>query len=71
MPVENARARQEINAILNSALADDVNAWILGPTGEWTRAVPARPAKPHSHHDTMMRRALKRARRDARERRAG
>jgi polyphosphate kinase len=71
MPVENARARQEINAILNSALADDVNAWILGPTGEWTRAVPARPAKPHSHHETMMRRALKRARRDARERRAG
>ena len=38
VPVENARVRQEIHAILDSALADDVNAWILEPTGEWVRA---------------------------------
>jgi polyphosphate kinase len=70
-PVENARVRQEIHAILDSALEDDTNAWVLGPDGEWRRVVPAKPAKPHSHHATMMRRALKRARRGARERRAG
>jgi polyphosphate kinase len=62
-PVENARVRQEIHAILDSALADDVNAWLLGPDGTWTRASVA--AKPHSHHAAMMRRAQTRARRRA------
>jgi polyphosphate kinase len=71
VPVENARVRQEIHAILDSAFADDTNSWILTPTGEWERAVPAKPAKPYSHHETMMRRALKRASRGARDRRAG
>jgi polyphosphate kinase len=69
-PVENARARQEVHAILDSAFEDDTNAWVLGSDGEWTRIVPAKPAKPHSHHETMMRRSLKRARRGARERRS-
>jgi polyphosphate kinase len=69
MPVESARVRQEITAILDSALEDDVNSWILGPDGEWTRSTPGKSAKPHSHHETMMRRSLKRARRSARERR--
>ena len=67
VPVENSRVRQEINAILDGALADDTNAWLLGPEGEWTRATPSE--KPHSHHATMMRRARARARRRARERR--
>jgi polyphosphate kinase len=71
IPVENARVRQEIHAVLDSAFADDTNSWILTPTGEWERAVPAKPAKPYSHHETMMRRALKRASRGARDRRAG
>jgi polyphosphate kinase len=68
-PVENARVRQEIHAILDSALEDDTNAWTLGPDGEWTRVAPAKSSKAHSHHATMMRRALKRARR-TREQRA-
>ena len=70
VPVENARVRSEIHAVLDSAFADDVNSWILSPTGEWERATPANPSKPHSHHETMMRRSLKRARAGARERRA-
>jgi polyphosphate kinase len=70
MPVENARVRQEIHAVLDSALEDDTNAWSLGADGEWTRVEP-RKSKRHAHHDTMMRRSLKRARRRARERRAG
>ena len=70
VPIENARVRQEIHAILDSALADDTNAWVLEPTGEWVRVLPANPAKPHSHHETMMRRSLKRSRRGARDRRA-
>jgi polyphosphate kinase len=71
VPVENARVRAEVHAILDSALADDTNAWILTTSGEWERAVPAKPDKPHSHHETMMRRSLKRARRGARDRRPG
>ena len=69
VPVENARARQEIHAVLDSAFEDDTNAWSLGADGEWTR-VPTGKSKPHSHHETMMRRSLKRARRGARERRS-
>jgi polyphosphate kinase len=71
VPVENARVRQEIHAVLDSALEDETNAWVLEPTGDWVRAVPAKPGRSHSHHGTMMRRSLKRARRGARERRAG
>jgi polyphosphate kinase len=67
VPVENARVRGEVHAILDSALADDTNAWLLGPDGTWMRATPS--DKPHSHQATMMQRALKRARRRARERR--
>ena len=67
VPVENARVRQEVHTILDSALADDTNAWLLGPDGSWTRAVPG--AKPYSHHATMMRRARARTRRRVRPRR--
>ena len=38
VPVENARARQEVHAILDSAFEDDAGAWALGADGEWTRA---------------------------------
>ena len=40
VPVENARVRAEVHAILDSALEDDTNAWILMPLGDWERAVP-------------------------------
>jgi polyphosphate kinase len=69
-PVENARVRQEVHAVLDSALEDETNAWNLGPDGEWTRVAAAKTSKAHSHHATMMRRALKRSRR-SRNRRGG
>jgi polyphosphate kinase len=68
VPVENARLRHEVTTILDSALADDTNAWLLDAAGTWTRATPS--AKPHAHQATMAQRALKRARRRAREQRA-
>jgi polyphosphate kinase len=67
VPIENARIRQDVHAILDSALADDVNAWLLEPDGAWKRATPG--GKPHSHHATMMRRVQAKARRRTRERR--
>jgi polyphosphate kinase len=69
VPVENARVRQDVHAILDSALADDVNAWLLQPEGTWTRATPG--DKPHAHHATMMRRMQTKARRRERDRRGG
>jgi polyphosphate kinase len=69
-PVENARVRQELNAIVDSALADNTNAWELDSDGAWTRLAPV-SAKPYSHQETMMRRVRTRARRRARERRGG
>jgi polyphosphate kinase len=67
VPVEHSRLRQDIHAILDSALADDTNAWLLSPDGTWARASAG--DRPHSHHANMSRRAITRARRRARERR--
>ena len=67
VPVENGRVRQDIHALLDSALADDTNAWLLASDGTWTRASAG--SKPHSHQVSMGRRAITRARRRARERR--
>jgi len=66
-PVENARLRHEVTTILESALADDTNAWLLDADGKWTRSTPS--DRPHTHQTTMAQRALKRARRRAREQR--
>ena len=69
VPVESVRARQEVHAILDSALADNTNAWLLGPDGSWKRAAPGKSDKRHSHHAAMIRRAAERARRRTRVRR--
>jgi polyphosphate kinase len=61
-PVENARARAEIGAILDSVFADTENTWELGPDGAWER-LERKGKKRHAHQDAMMRRAQSRARR--------
>jgi polyphosphate kinase len=68
-PVESARVRQEVNAILDSAFADDTNTWELQQDGTWVRVSSAKPSKPHSHQEAMLRRATVRAKRRARARR--
>ena len=68
-PVDNARVRQELNAILDSALADTTNSWELASDGTWARVARDGSEKPRTHQETMMRRALARARRRERERR--
>ena len=60
-PVENARARAEIRAILDSALSDTTNTWMLAPTA--TGALEGKGKKTHTHQEAMMRRAQGRARR--------
>ncbi len=68
VPIESIRARQEVHAILESALSDNANAWLLGSDGSWTRATPGKSDKRHSHHTAMIRRAAERARRRTRVR---
>jgi polyphosphate kinase len=70
VPIESVRARQEVSAILDSALADNTNAWLLGSDGNWSRARTAKSDKRHSHHAAMIRRAAERARRRTRARRS-
>ena len=55
-PVENARARAEVGAILDSAFSDTTNTWELGPEGDWRR-LERKAKKAHSHQEAMMRRA--------------
>ena len=68
-PVETARIRQDVNAMLDSAFTDDTNTWELGADGSWQRIAPVNPSKPRSHQDAMLRRATARARRRTRARR--
>jgi polyphosphate kinase len=65
IPVEGMRLRRDVLAILDSAFADDTNAWLLGPDGLWARSAPS--DRRHSHQAAMMRRAVKRARRRTRD----
>jgi polyphosphate kinase len=67
-PIESARVRQELGAVLDSVFADNTFAWELAPDGGWARVTPAKGAKPHGHQAAMQRRALVRARRSARNR---
>ncbi len=63
VPVENARARQELHAVLGSVFAADVRAWSLASDGSWSPVEPVKVGKPVDHQGAMMRRAQLRARR--------
>ena len=63
VPIENVRARQELQAILDSVFADDVHAWALADDGSWSPVTPKKPDKMVDHQSAMMRRAELRSRR--------
>jgi polyphosphate kinase len=62
-PIENARSRQELQAVLDSLFADDVHAWTLARNGSWSPVEAMKATKPVDHQAAMMRRAQLRARR--------
>jgi len=70
VPVENSRARAELNAVLDSLFADNSFAWDLGSDGKWQRHTASKGQKPHVHQIAMQRRAQLRARRQTPETRA-
>ena len=63
VPVENARARQELQAVLGSVFTADVRAWELANDGSWAPIEQRKAGKPVDHQAAMMKRAQLRARR--------
>jgi len=53
-PVEDPELQAELEDTLERCLADDTNAWTLGPDGRWTR----RDGRTRSVHRELMERAL-------------
>jgi polyphosphate kinase len=62
-PVEESKARQELETVLETLLADNVQAWELGPDGTWERARPGKGERIRATHERLMKRARQRARR--------
>lgn len=55
VPVEDAPAKAELEAVFD-VLLDDDNAWVLGPDGSWKRPTAhLRPASRRSHEHLMRR----------------
>jgi polyphosphate kinase len=63
VPVEDLRARDELNAALEALLADNAQAWVLDASGNWMRLQPGDGERNRSTHMVLMRRARLRARR--------
>ena len=62
VPVEDSRLREQIRTVFDHLLEDNVQAWELGPSGEWTRVRPVGRRR-KATHTRLMTRARTRARR--------
>jgi polyphosphate kinase len=60
VPVEDARLRAEIDAILNALLADTRSSWELDSEGTWHRTELGPEERARSAQETLMARAAKR-----------
>jgi polyphosphate kinase len=63
VPVEEPRLQEELKAILDLQLADNVKAWDMRPDGTYVQRRPAPGEEPRSSQDLLMQRALERAER--------
>jgi polyphosphate kinase len=63
VPVEDARAQQEISRVFDVLLADNAEAWDLDGEGRWRRARPVKGERSRPTQTVLMRNALARARR--------
>jgi polyphosphate kinase len=62
-PVEDQRARDEINAVMDALMADNTQAWELQSDSAWRRLSPGDDEPHRSTHAALMRRARLRVRR--------
>jgi polyphosphate kinase len=56
VPVEDTAVRGEIEGIFKALLADNTQAWELGPDGSWTRVSPKKSERRRSAQVAFMRR---------------
>ena len=56
VPVEDTAVRGEIEGILKALLADNTQAWELGPDGHWTRVTPKKSERRRPAQVAFMRR---------------
>ncbi|MGZ4430665.1 MAG: polyphosphate kinase 1 [Gaiellales bacterium] len=70
-PVEDGRAREELDAVLDALWLDNMQAWTLAADGGWTRVRPGPGERPRATHAVLMRRARLRVRRRNGLRRSG
>jgi polyphosphate kinase len=61
VPIEDTNSRAEVDAALETLLADTSAAWELQPTGTWDRIGPKGNERPRSAQARLMRRARRRA----------
>jgi polyphosphate kinase len=64
VPVEDGRARNDLDAVFDALQADNTHAWTLASDGSWTRLQPD-GQRPRGAHAALMRRARLRVRRRA------
>jgi len=53
-PIENRRIRERLVRELESYLADNTQAWLLGPDGRYERAVPSGDEEPYSVQQALL-----------------
>ena len=61
VPVEDPRVQEELKAILDLELADNVKAWDMRPDGSYVQRRPADGEEARSSQELLMQRALERA----------
>jgi polyphosphate kinase len=61
VPVEEPRLQDELKAILDLQLADNVKAWDMHADGTYTQRSPAPGEEPRPSQDLLMQRTLERA----------
>ncbi len=61
VPVEDARAQEELKTILDLQLGDNVKAWDMQPDGSYVQRTPGVGAEPRSSQELLMQRAQERA----------
>jgi hypothetical protein len=58
-------AQQRLASVFDSLIADNAQAWELGPNGNWERLKPAKDERPKPAHAALMRSVRARFRRRA------
>jgi polyphosphate kinase len=60
VPIEDPKLREEVKAVLDLQLSDNVKAWDMRSDGSYIQRRPGKGEEPRSSQDLLMQRALER-----------